>query len=243
MPSPDPLSDLCHEEIESLFDCLEKTQFWIKDKSGIYRKVNRTFQLNYSLSSPEVAIGLSDFDLSPPWLAEAFVADDHRVLAGERIINRIELVAGFDHAARWNRTTKIPVRNRNGDIAATAGITESLPGLKAADFPVPELAPALAAMQRTPSESWTNSRLADLAKMSVSAFERNFRKHLQHSPMQFLKRLRLARAAALLVQTNRSISDISLECGFSDQAHLSREFKNLFRSTPSLWRKQHHSPQ
>ena len=240
MPPASPLSELQHEEIESLFDCLDRTQFWIKDASGIYLKVNRAFQLNYSLPSREAVVGMTDFDLSPPWLAEGFLADDARVLKGERVTHRIELVGGFDGAAHWNRTTKIPVRNRKGAIAATAGITETLPGLKAPDFPVPELVPALSAMQQSPAEAWTNSLLAEQVKMSTSAFERNFRKHLQFSPMQFLKRLRLAKAAAALIQSGHSISEISADCGFSDQAHLTREFKKLFEATPGEWRKQHH---
>ncbi|MDF1741199.1 MAG: AraC family transcriptional regulator [Verrucomicrobiales bacterium] len=240
MPPASPLSNLQHEEIESLFDCLDGTQFWIKDASGIYLKVNRAFQLNYSLPSREAAVGMTDFDLSPPWLAKGFLADDTRVLKGERVTNRIELVGGFDGAAHWNRTTKIPVRNRKGAIAATAGITETLPGLKAPDFPVPELVPALSAMQQAPADAWTNSLLAERVRMSTSAFERKFRKHLQFSPMQFLKRLRLAKAAAALIQSGQSISEIAADGGFSDQAHLTREFKKLFEATPGEWRKQHH---
>ena len=240
MPSASALKNLQHEAIESLFDCLDRTQFWIKDASGIYLKVNRAFQLNYSLPSQQAAVGLTDFDLSPPWLAEGFLADDTRVLQGERVTNRIELVGGFDRAAHWNRTTKIRLQNHSGRIAATAGITETLPGLKAPDFPVPGLAPALGAMQTEPAQAWTNSRLAELVTMSTSAFERNFRKHLQFSPMQFLKRLRLAKAAAALVQSAQPISEISADCGFSDQAHLTREFKKLFLATPGQWRKQHH---
>lgn len=233
------LETLHHREIESLFDYLEDTQFWIKDGEGRYLKINRAFQLNYSLARPGDVVGLTDFDLSPPWLAEGFYKDDLRVYAGERIVNRIELVGGVDQAARWNRTTKIPVTGCNGKIAATAGITQPLPGVQTPDFPVPELAPALHALQKDPSQAWTNGELAKKSGLSVSAFERQFRKHLQTSPMQFLKRLRLARAAAALIQTGESVSEISADCGFSDQAHLSREFRKLFDVTPTDWRSKH----
>lgn len=233
------LGELNHREVEALFDQMENIQFWIKDSECRYLKINRAFLLNYSLARREDVLGLTDLVLSPPWLAEGFLKDDRRVLSGERIVNRIELVGGFDRAARWFRTTKIPVTNRAGHIAATAGITQPLPGVQAPEFPVPELAPALQALQDEPSASWNNATLAQMSGLSVSAFERKFRKHLQTSPMQFLKRLRLAKAAAALIQTGGSVSEIAAECGFSDQAHLSREFRKLFDSTPTKWRDRH----
>ncbi|MFK5924980.1 MAG: helix-turn-helix domain-containing protein [Verrucomicrobiota bacterium] len=230
---------LYKEDVESLFDYLDDTQFWIKDKHGYYLKVNRAFQINYSLASVEDAVGLDDFDISPPWLAEDFRADDQRVLQGKRVINRIELVGGFDMSTRWFRTSKLPVHDEQGEIVATTGVTQLLPGLLAADFPIPGLRSALSAMQQKPSLAWTNGELARHSGLSVSAFERSFRRHLQISPMQFLKRLRLSQAAAALVRTEQQIAEIAEECGFCDQSHLSREFKRFFGAAPLKWRSQH----
>ncbi|MCB1232231.1 MAG: helix-turn-helix domain-containing protein [Verrucomicrobiae bacterium] len=232
----DALERLRHEEVEGLFDFLDHTQFWIKDTAGRYLRVNRAFQLNYSLARASEVIGLTDFDLSPAYLAEQFARDDARVLRGERILGRLELVGRFDRVTGWFRTSKIPVRDREGAIAGTAGITRRLPGVEAAGFPVPELAPALAAMQGDPAANWTNAELAKRVGLSVSAFERKFRRHLQTTPMRFLKRLRLTSAAAALVQTDRSIADIGLAEGFSDQAHFTREFRKGFGLTPRVWR-------
>ncbi len=233
------LSRLDQGEISSLFDFLEDTLFWIKDDSGRYLRVNRTFQLDYSLASRDDVIGLTDFDLSPPWIAEAFQADDALVLGGRRIVDRIELISGFDRSLRWYRTDKIPLRDEQGKIAATAGMAQLLPALKGPEFPLPRLAPALEALQDESKFSLTNVELARLVGMSVSAFERQFRAHLQISPMQFHRRLRLARAAAALIQTSNSIAEIALNCGFSDQSHLSRQFKEMYGSTPSDWRGLH----
>ncbi len=230
------LARLRHEEVEGLFDFLEHTQFWIKDSGGRYLKVNRAFLLNYSLPRTSLVIGKTDHDLSPAYLAEQFARDDMRVLKGERILGRIELVGGFDRVAGWFRTSKIPVRDRDGMIAGTAGITRRLPRLQAPEFPVPELAPGLAAMQKEPSRRWSNAELAKLAGLSVSAFERKFRRHLHTTPMRFLKRLRLTRAAAALVQSDRTLAEIAIREGFSDQAHFSREFRRGFGLAPRAWR-------
>ena len=118
-------------------------------------------------------------------------------------------------------------------------MTRELPGLQAPGFPVPELTPALDALQRDPSDAWTNADLARLSGLSVSAFERKFRRHLQTSPMQFLKRLRLSRAAAALVQSDRLVSEVAVAEGFCDQAHFTREFKRAFGTTPKVWRERY----
>ena len=235
------LSRLDQSATASLFDFVEDTRFWIKDAMGRYLRVNQTFLLDYSLASSEDAIGLTDFDIAPPWIAESLHADDAMVLAGNRIVNRIELVNGFDQALHWYRTHKIPLHDETGAIAATAGTARLLPDLDAPNFPVPELAPALAALQDESKTLLTNVALARIVGKSVSAFERQFKQHLQTSPMQFYRTLRLARAAASLIQTSNSIAEIALSCGFSDQSHLTRQFKQMYGSTPSDWRALHWS--
>lgn len=237
------LSELDLTESIHLFDCLRDTQFWIKDADGRYLRVNQTFQLDYSLTSMSEAIGKTDHDLSPPWIAEAFRADDRLVLNGQRIVNRIELISGYDRALRWFQTDKIPLKNHHGELSATAGIARLLPDLKGPEFPVPQLAPALEALQDESLVFLTNSELARLVGLSVSAFERQFRLHLHTSPMQFHRKLRLARAAAALIQSTNSIAEIAQRLGFSDQAHLSRQFKEVYGATPSFWRTTHVGPQ
>ena len=77
------LSELDLTETLLLLDCLRGVQFWIKDANGRYLHVNQTFQLDYSLASMAEANGKTDHDLSPPWIAEAFRADDSLVLRGQ----------------------------------------------------------------------------------------------------------------------------------------------------------------
>ncbi len=233
------LSELDLTESLLLLDCLGGVQYWIKDANGRYLRVNRTFQLDYSLASMSEAIGKTDLELSPPWIAEAFRADDALVLSGQRIVNRIELISGYDRVLRWYQTNKIPLKNRRGDFVATAGIATLLPDLKGPAFPLPQLAPALEVMQDERNNSLTNPGLAKLVGLSVSAFERQFRMHLHSSPMEFHRKLRIARAAAALIQSSNTIAEIAQKYGFSDQAHFSRLFKDVYGATPSSWRDKH----
>ena len=153
IPPKEVLAALCCEGIEFLFDVLIDTPFWIKDAESRYLHVTQTWLRFFSLPSVEDALGLTDFDVSPVWIAEAFRADDAAVLQGKRILNRIEVVGGFGHPIQWYRTSKVPLGNQAGEIVATAGMTRPLPGLKTPEFPVPQLAPALLAMQNEPEAS------------------------------------------------------------------------------------------
>lgn len=90
--------------LAGLLDGFDGVQCWIKDREGRYRWVNRGFLLNYALERVDDVIGKTDHDLSPAHLAEAYRLDDERVLSGESIEGRIELVGRFDRTAAWSRT-------------------------------------------------------------------------------------------------------------------------------------------
>jgi hypothetical protein len=98
-----------------LLNFIEGVQYWVKDKSGVYRRVNRAFLLNYSRdASPESVPGKTDYDLSPKHLAEQFRLADAQILEGSTIVNRLELFGRFDHAAAWCLTTRLQVWSSNG---------------------------------------------------------------------------------------------------------------------------------
>jgi AraC-like DNA-binding protein len=54
-----------------------------------------------------------------------------------------------------------------------------------------------------------------------------------------LKRLRIQTACRLLVDTRESIATIALRCGFSDQSHLTREFRRVTGLTPGSYRERY----
>nr|WP_082408198.1 PAS domain-containing protein [Verrucomicrobium spinosum] len=129
MPSPpnNPLSHLPATGVLGLLEMLgPTTQAWIKDRQGRYQWVNRAFLLNYSLEQLDEVVGKTDADLSPAHLADQFRTDDEWVLAGGRIVNRVELVGRFDHTATWSITNKVLVRDSRGRLFGTAGTTRAV---------------------------------------------------------------------------------------------------------------------
>jgi AraC family transcriptional regulator len=81
-------------------------------------------------------------------------------------------------------------------------------------------------------------RLASITRLSRSYFSVAFKRSLGETLHAYLTRQRVARAQELMLKTDRVLSQIALDCGFCDQAHLSRVFRQLKGVTPNRWRRQ-----
>ncbi len=77
--------------------------------------------------------------------------------------------------------------------------------------------------------------LAEVARMSRSSFLRAFRAATQTSPIQFLLRFRIERAAELLRSSHANVTDVALSVGFSDSNYFSRQFKRLMGMNPKAY--------
>lgn len=65
---------------------------------------------------------------------------------------------------------------------------------------------------------------------------REFRRCFGTSVVGYMRRLRIQKAAQLIESSERGISAIAYDCGFSSHSHLSREFRLFYGLTPSAWR-------
>lgn len=80
------------------------------------------------------------------------------------------------------------------------------------------------------------AELADLAGCTEFHLIRIFRSHKGMTPHAFFIQLRLEKARALIA-AKASIADTAALCGFSDQSHLTRLFKNRYGLTPRQYQK------
>lgn len=78
--------------------------------------------------------------------------------------------------------------------------------------------------------------LARQAGLSAAHFSRLFKRTIGDTPHQFLMRYRVERAAELLANPAHPMIDIALACGFADQPHFTRVFKDIRGVTPKAWR-------
>ncbi len=223
--------------LHALFDHLPDVQYWIKDAQGRYVHVNRGFLDNYAFDNVAQVLGKTDYDIAPPYLADAWVKDDQKVLLGHELVNHIELVGHVDHSAGWFMTTKLPLRSREGDILGTTGITVAMKGPTERLWPYAELDAVVHHIREHIGRPISVSELAQLASLSVSALERKFKKHLRVTPMQYIKRLRISFASQALAQTDLSINEIAHRYGFCDHSYMSKEFRRVVGMTPREYRR------
>lgn len=80
------------------------------------------------------------------------------------------------------------------------------------------------AIEDTPSAEY----FAHFAGISIRQLERLFQQHLNQSPMRFFLSLRLDHATGLLLQTNMSVAEIAICCGFGSSTHFNKRFKESF---------------
>ena len=231
-----------------LLDFLPDVLAWVKDRQGRYLWVNRAFLIQYSLDHPggkafavENILGKTDYELSPAFLAEQFRHDDEQVLAGHRIVNRLERVEESQGTMVWNLTDKVPVVDAKGAIIGTAGITRAAGPASGLEGTAPGFGPALAHMRAHFQHEITNRQLASISHMSLRGFERQFLAAFHLTPQRFLRKLRLRLASRALMYTDASLAEIALQYGFADQSHFSREFRRQFGRTPREYREYYKS--
>lgn len=84
----------------------------------------------------------------------------------------------------------------------------------------------------------SNQDLADEVGLSVSHFARCFKASFGLPPRDYLIRGRVERAKAMMLNPQAPLCQIALDCGFCDQAHLSRLFQAVVGIAPNRWRRQ-----
>lgn len=82
----------------------------------------------------------------------------------------------------------------------------------------------------------TIEELAKYNSLSVSSFKREFAKHYNDTPANYIKTKKLEKAAEMLSVSDIRISDIAFECGFNDLANFTRSFTEKYTISPTKFR-------
>jgi AraC family transcriptional regulator len=79
--------------------------------------------------------------------------------------------------------------------------------------------------------------LATVVALSRSHFSRAFKRSVGLSPMEYVVVRRVERAKEIIGGTREPLAEVALVCGFADQAHLSRRFRDIVGISPGRWRR------
>ena len=96
----------------------------------------------------------------------------------------------------------------------------------------PKLSLVIQMMEKNIEEPISPSILAREVGMSTRQLERLFRRYLNRSPKRYYMELRLQKARNLLMQTERSVINVALACGFASPSHFSKCYRSHYNTTP-----------
>ena len=86
-------------------------------------------------------------------------------------------------------------------------------------------------------ENWTIAELTRIAAMSKSSLIAAFKEATGYSPIDYLIRIRLQKAAQFLSESDTPLGEIAQQCGFHDSNYLTRQFRRVYNLTPRQYRK------
>ncbi|MEM9636617.1 MAG: GlxA family transcriptional regulator [Pseudomonadota bacterium] len=105
----------------------------------------------------------------------------------------------------------------------------------------PKLSKVIQMMEGNIEEPISPSILAKNVGMSTRQLERLFRRYLNRSPKRYYMELRLQKARNLLMQTDMSVINVALACGFASPSHFSKCYRSHYDTTPYRERGSHAS--
>ena len=178
-------------------------------------------------------MGKTDYDLAPAALAAKYCSDDARVLMGNSVNERLELITAEGQAGDWFLTSKWPIYDLQGHVIGSFGISRHLNRTEGRAIPFRELRTPITYINQHFASNMSVESLAGACGISVSALERRFKKHLNRTPHQYIIDVRLDNARRMLRDTDKPIGTIALETGFSDHSHFTRAFSRKFGLAPS----------
>jgi AraC-like DNA-binding protein len=83
----------------------------------------------------------------------------------------------------------------------------------------------------------TISMVAASCGISSAQFSRAFKARFGAPPLQWRLTARVERAKAMMLETKRTLTDIALECGFTEQSHFNHIFLKRVGAAPNAWRR------
>jgi PAS domain S-box-containing protein len=233
------LSNLRENElVEKLLENLpDNIYFFVKDSQGRFMLSNRLFWEKMGLTRSDQIVGKTDYDFFWTLQAQAYLHDDAEVIqTGISQINKLEIIPTADGLVDWYRTTKIPIRSRDGRNVGLVGITHDLRSANSALQPYRTMEPVIRHILEHYAQPVHARDLAAVAGMSLPRFTRRFKREFQVTPGRYLAMVRLNVACRLLASTRKSIADIALESGFYDHSFFTKQFVKYKGMTPKEFR-------
>jgi AraC-like DNA-binding protein len=224
--------------LEQLFDQAPDIAFFIKDAAGRYKVVNHSLVERNGLKEKNQLINRRPCDLVPGELGRSASDQDAEILrGGHPLINHLELHWRAPNRPVWCLTTKLPMHDADGQVCGLVGISRDLSHpIATAEIP-PGVAKALEHLAKHYDEPVSPVLLSRRAGLSAPRFARLVKRIFGITPTQLITKTRVAAAAELLRDTDQSIAEVALACGFCDHSAFTRAYHSATGQTPREFRR------
>lgn len=237
-PLPQKVTSIHVALLELLFDQASDVTFFVKDVDGRYLAVNDSLAARHGLKQKSQVIGKRPCDICPGDLGRVPSEQDANVIrTGRPLLNHLELHWYQPHKAGWCLTTKLPIRDDRGEVIGVIGISRDVRiPIDPQEIPA-TFAKAVVAMEQNLAEPMTPAILAERSRLTVQKLARLTKRLFGLTPSHFITKTRLTAAARLLTESDQSVAEIAVACGFYDHSAFTRAFRAATGLTPTEFRR------
>lgn len=221
-----------------LFDSLSDLVFFIKNGRGEYVVVNQTLVTRCGVENKLQLIGRTPLEVFPAPMGANYQTQDLALLqSGQPLLNELELHLYPSGSSGWCLTTKVSLLGRDGQRIGLVGMSRDLesPLKEGDDFR--QVAAAIRHAKDHLAAAPTLDELANVAGLSPYQLDQRIRRVFHLTTGQLLLKFRIDLATQRLRDTITPLSQIALDCGYSDQSAFTRQFRTTIGLTPTEYRK------
>ena len=237
--------DFFHNQINprqllEAFEHLPGVRYFVKDAQSRLMAMSSARVSQLGLASENEIIGLTDREFTPPENAEQFLADDHWVIRhGKPLRNRVEMGVDENGFRDWTITDKYPLFNSQGQVVGLVGTVQFFETRRKMLGYLGPVGKATDYIRDRLGEGLMLSEIARHAGLSERQLQRLFRRAFGMTIQQFIIRSRIQAAIYELTHSQRTIAEIALMFGFSDQSAFTNQFRAVAGLPPRLYRQRY----
>ncbi|UZE09357.1 AraC family transcriptional regulator [Pseudomonas sp. B21-053] len=219
-----------------MLDVIPNATIFIKDVQARYVMANRALVQRCNLKQLHSLLGKTSAEVFPAQFGPGYTEQDRRVLEQGLVLeDQLELHLYGSREPGWCLTHKRPLFNHHGEIIGLAGISVDLQSASDTHPAYQRLAAVDDYIRTHFNRRVTLAELTRIAGISVAQLERYCKRVFHLTPRQMIQKVRLEHAHRLL-HTDIPITEVALQCGYTDHSAFTRQFKALTGFTPRQYR-------